>query len=171
MIKTIIGLSLLFLLQGCNSTTAGKVVRIDPREIKDTDANYGSEDLHIFTKSMIQSMLRTKILNVSKVSLALNEIQIASGLDEHIDTKLIQNTLRTHLIRTSKVDFIDHEHRAKIKKEIQVDYLLGGDIHAIKKDTLSSIDNFYVLSLRLTNSKTSDIVWTEEKEIRKIVTK
>jgi PBP1b-binding outer membrane lipoprotein LpoB len=169
--KITIGLTLLFIMVGCNSTNAGKVVRIDPREMRDSDANYGSEDLHIFIKSMIQSMLRSKVLNDSAPYMTLSEIKIGKGVDEHMDTKLIQNNIRTNLIKTTKVHFIDHEYKGKVEKNIDVDYILSGDIHAIKKDTSHTIGNFYVLSLKLTDSKTSVIVWTKEKEIRKVISK
>lgn len=164
---------LIVLLLGCSSNNSGKVVRIDPREMRDTDANYGAEDLHIFIKSMMQSMLSSQVFNDKKPYLVLNKINIGKGVDEHMDTKLIANSIRTNLIKTSRVHFIDSEHRKNIKNsELKdIDYLLSGDIHAIKKDTTNTVDNFYMLSLKLTDSKTSKVVWTEDKEIRKVLNK
>jgi hypothetical protein len=158
---------------GCTSSNGGKVVRIDPKEMRDTDANYGAEDLHIFIKSMMQSMLSSTLFEKKKPYLTLSEIGIGDGVDEHMDTKLIANSIRTNLIKTTKVHFIDREYAKSLegKGVTPIDYLLSGDIHAIKKDNDRAVDNFYMLSLKLTDAKNSKVVWTEDKEIRKVVTK
>ena len=171
--KNITLISIVFLMLGCASDNSGKVVRIDPRELRDTDANYGSEDLHIFTKSMIQSMLASKPFYNTKPFLSLRDIEIGKGVDEHMDTRLITNSIRTNLIKTTKVRFIDSKYAQSLdKKEVKsVEYVLSGDIHAIKKNNTKNIDNFYMLSLKLTDSKNSIIVWTEDKEIRKVILK
>jgi len=171
--KSLLVTMIILLIVGCASDNSGKVVRIDPRELRDTDANYGSEDLHIFTKSMIQSMLASKTFYNTKPFLSLRDIEIGKGVDEHMDTKLINNSIRTNLIKTTKVRFIDSKYADTLdKKEVKsIDYILSGDIHAIKKNNTKNIDNFYMLSLKLTDSKNSIIVWTEDKEIRKVILK
>ncbi len=166
--KTVATLSLILLLQAC-TTNRGKVIRIDPKEIRDSNADYGSEDLHLFTKSMIQSLLRSNVLGSSTPYLTLGEIHMGRGLDEHVDTGLIKNSLRNHLLKTKKVHFLDEE---LMKNNPQnVDYVLSGELHAIKKNTPTVIDNFYSLNLKLTNKKNALVVWSEEKEIRKIFLK
>lgn len=173
---------------GCVSN-GGKVVRIDPRGLHDVDINYGVEDLHLFTQKMVSSMLKNSFLNSSKKPyIALGKITLNQGVDEHIDTRLIQNIIRTNLIKSNKVNFIDNEHIKQLEKEIDYqnnskyidkstvkkigkfiasDYIMTGDIHTIKKDNGIILDNFYALSLKLTDVKTSTVVWSEEKEIRK----
>ena len=189
----IIAVGISLIMVGCASTgSSGKVVRVDPRDMRDTDANYGAEDLHIFVQKMVSAMLQTPVIAsaTKKPYIALGNIGIGSGVDEHIDTKLIKNSIRTNLIKSTRVNFIDSEHIEELKKEIDFqndskyidkstikergkfigkDYEITGDIHSIKKDTGSTIDNFYALSLKLTDVKTSVIVWSEEKEIRKVV--
>jgi uncharacterized protein (TIGR02722 family) len=171
------------------ASSGGRVVRVDSRGLHDTDANYGAEDLHLFTQKMVNSMLQSSFLNDSKKPyIALGEIVINKGVDEHIDVRLIKNVIRTNLIKSNKISFIDSEHIKELEKQLDYqnssrymnkntikkvggfiarDYTLIGDIHAIKKDNGDMIDNFYALSLRLTDAKTSAIVWSEEKEIRK----
>jgi hypothetical protein len=100
--------------------------------------------------------------------LTLGKIQMGKGVDEHIDTRLISNSLRDNLLKTKKVHFIDE---AYTKDENSIDYILSGELHAIKKNTSSTIDNFYMLTLKLTKRTNHQIVWTEEKEIRKILIK
>ncbi|HFU75298.1 MAG TPA: hypothetical protein ENK66_03540 [Arcobacter sp.] len=169
----IIGILILSVMTGCASSESGKVVRVDPREVRDIDANYGSEDLHIFTRSMIQSMLLSKPFYKSKPFLALKDIEIGQGVDEHMDTRLITNSIRTNLLKTTKVHFIDTKYAQTLDKKAvkSVDYILSGDIHAIKKSDDKNVDNFYMLSLKLTDSQNSVIVWTEDKEIRKVILK
>jgi len=172
-IKSIMSLLIFLFIAGCISTDSGKVVRVNPLEMRDMDANYGSEDLHIFIRSMIQSMLRSKPLRKSKPYLSIDTIEIGKGVDEHMDTTLIHNSIRTNLIKTTKVFFVDSNYAKTLetKNVHNIDYVLSGDIHAIKKSSESSVDNFYMLSLKLTDTKNSVIVWTEDKEIRKVVLK
>ncbi|SFV62307.1 Putative lipoprotein [hydrothermal vent metagenome] len=173
--KIVILLGITLAMLGCASSNAGKVVRVDPREMRDTDANYGAEDLHIFVQKMVSAMLQTPVIASAsqKPYLALGNIGIGVGVDEHIDTKLIKNSIRTNLIKSTRVNFIDSEYIEGLDKKddkfIKKDYELTGNVHAIKKNTSSTVDNFYVLTLKLTDVKTSVIVWSEEKEIRKIV--
>ena len=190
--KNILALALLLTFVGCVSN-GGKVVRVDPRGLHDTDANYGAEELHLFTQKMVTSMLQSSFLNGSKNPyIALGNITLNQGVDEHIDVKLIKNVIRTNLIKSEKVNFIDNEHIKQLENEIDYqnsskyldkstvkkvggfiarDYTMSGDIHSIKKDNGAILDNFYALSLRLTDVKTSAVVWSEEKEIRKQVSK
>jgi len=159
----------------------------------DTDINYGIEDLHLFTQKMVTSMLQSSFLHTqNKPYIALGEIKIHNGVNESIDTELIQNLIRSNLLKSNKVHFIDNEHIKELEKEISYqgnneyinpssqkkmgqfiarDYTLTGDIHAIKKDGHTIMDYSYILSLRLTDIKTSSIVWAEEKEIRKQIIK
>ena len=119
-------------------------------------------------------MLQSPSINVKpKKYIGLGEFKIASGVDEHIDTLLIKNSIRTNLIKSRKINFIDTQHskESDSKSMFSKDFLLTGDIHAIKKDNQKEINNFYALTLILTDAKTSKIIWTEEKEIRKIVKK
>ena len=170
--KAVITLSIALALLGCASSNGGKVVRVDPRDMQDTDANYGVEDLHIFVYKMVSSMLQSPVLNAkAKKYIALGELKIASGVEEHIDTLLIKNSIRTNLIKSEKINFIDTQYAKELKSDTSLseDFLLTGDVHAIKKNNQKGVDNFYALTLILTDAKTSKIVWTEEKEIRKIV--
>jgi len=186
--KIIFSVGVSLLLIGCASSHGGKVVRIDSKSIKDTDINYGVEDLHLYVDKMVASMLQSSVLSKGKPILTLGRIRIDSSVTEHVDTRQIKHSIRTNLIKSSKVGFIDNENTKALEGEIDYqnnseyvdkstakakgnfinpDYVLSGDISAIKKDNGSQIDNFYVLTLKLTDIKTRMIAWTEEKEIRK----
>ena len=186
--KIIISIGVSFLLIGCVSSNSGKVVRIDSKSIKDTDINYGVEDLHLYVDKMVSSMLQSSVLSDGKPILTLGRVRIDSSVTEHVDTRQIKHSIRTNLIKSNKVGFIDNENTRALEGEIDYqnsseyvdkttakakgnfiapDYVLSGDISAIKKDNGSIMDNFYILTLKLTDIKTRMIVWTEEKEIRK----
>jgi len=186
--KIIISIGVSFLLIGCVSSNSGKVVRIDSKSIKDTDINYGVEDLHLYVDKMVSSMLQSSVLSDGKPILTLGRVRIDSSVTEHVDTRQIKHSIRTNLIKSNKVGFIDNENTRALEGEIDYqnsseyvdkttakakgnfiapDYVLSGDISAIKKDNGTIMDNFYILTLKLTDIKTRMIVWTEEKEIRK----
>ena len=148
---------------GCSSSTnSERVVRISPTDIIDTDPEYGVEDLNLFVHKMINSLLQNSFSD-ELPTITFGEIRIGNGVNEHIDTKLISNKIRTNLIKTKKVK-VKNSNTLK-----NIDYQLTGDIHAIKKENHKGIDNFYALNLILTNLKTSTIVWSEETEVRKLV--
>jgi uncharacterized protein (TIGR02722 family) len=190
--KILISVGVSFLLIGCASSHSGKVVRIDSKSIKDTDIDYGVEDLHLYVDQMVSSMLQSPIFQNSKPMLTLGGIRIDNSVTEHVDTKQIKHSIRTNLIKSNKVGFIDNENTSALEGEIDYqnsseyidkstakakgnfiapDYILSGDISAIKKDNGLIMDNFYVLTLKLTDIKTRMIAWTEEKEIRKTMEK
>lgn len=191
--KIVFSIGVSLLLIGCvSASNSGKVVRIDSKSIKDVDINYGVEDLHLYVNKMVSSMLQSPVLSNGKPILTLGKIRIDSSVIEHVDTRQIKHSIRTNLIKSNKVDFIDNENTRVLEEEIEYqtsseyvdkatatakgkfiapDYVLSGDISAIKKDNGSIIDNFYVLTLKLTDIKTRMIVWTEEKEIRKSMKK
>jgi len=185
--RVIMSLGVSFLLIGCASSS-GKVVRIDSKSIRDIDINYGAEDLHLYVEKMVSSLLQSPILSKGRPVLTLGGIRIASSVTEHIDTRQIKHSIRTNLIKSNKVGFIDNENTRALEGEIDYqnsseyvdkstakakgnfvnpDYVLRGRISAIKKDNGSIMDNFYVLTLTLTDIKTGMIAWTEEEEIRK----
>jgi len=190
--KIIFSIGVSFLLIGCASSNSGKVVRIDSKSIRDIDINYGVEDLHLYINKMVSSMLQSSVLSNGKPILTLGRIRIDSSVTEHVDTRQIKHSIRTNLIKSNKVGFIDNENTRALEGEIDYqnssgyvdkstakakgnfiapDYVLSGDISAIKKDNGSVMDNFYVLTLKLTDIKTRMIAWTEEKEIRKSMEK
>ena len=190
--KIIFSIGVSLILIGCASSNSGKVVRIDSKSIKDIDIDYGVEDLHLYVDKMVASMLQSPVLSKGKPVLTLGRIRIDSSVTEHVDTKQIKHSIRTNLIKSNKVGFIDNENTRALEGEIDYqnsseyvdkstatakgnfiapDYVLSGDISAIKKDNGSVMDNFYVLTLKLTDIKTRMIAWTEEKEIRKSMEK
>lgn len=187
--KIVMSIGVSLLLIGCASSHSGKVVRIDSKSIKDVDINYGVEDLHLYVDKMVSSMLQSPVLSKGKPILTLGRIRIDSSVTEHVDTKQIKHSIRTNLIKSNKVGFIDNENTRVLEEEIDYqnsseyvdkstakekgnfiapDYVLSGDISAIKKDNGEIKDNFYVLTLKLTDVKTRMIAWIEEKEIRKM---
>jgi hypothetical protein len=51
------------------------------------------------------------------------------------------------------------------------DYIVTGNVQSIKKANESVKDVYYNISLELINSKSGEIVWADEKEIRKVTSK
>jgi PBP1b-binding outer membrane lipoprotein LpoB len=152
-----------FILIGC-STQNNQTIRIDSKKIHALDAEYGIEDLHIFTNSMLQSMLRSPLFKTDKINIFIGDIQLGKGINEHIDTKLLEKSIQSNLLNSTKVNISS-------KKNLSQYYLLAGTLHALKKNTLNRIDNYYLFTLNLTDNQTSIIKWSDEKEIRKVVFK
>ena len=113
--------------------------------------------------------------------------KVANRTEEHIDTTSLTDKIRTALIKSKKVRFIDKGGREAIEEEYKygeggnvsgatakkrgkqtgVDYLLGGSIATNVQEVGNDKLIYYKLTMNLTNLESSTIDCTEEREIRK----
>lgn len=193
MIRKIIlnGILVLFCI-GCSTATfseGGKVIRVDPQAIYDTDIGFSSEDLHMVVEKMVGDMLHDKIFDGTPV---IDVRKIENRTDEHIDTEAITDSIRTIIIKSKRARFVDsskrreliheleYQNRSKyidkdkakaIGKHIAQGYILDGAITSIKQRNNQQVSYFYKVTLQLHNIETATIDWIDEKEIRKIYRK
>ena len=106
---------------------------------------------------------------------------------EHIDTQSIMDMVRVDLMKSGKVGFIDKEARGDIADEynyqnsgmveeatkkgpggqIGADFIINGRLDSIVQEVGKDKTVYYKLTLNLTNLKSSMIVWSDQKQIRK----
>ena len=107
---------------------------------------------------------------------------------EHIDTKAITDKIRIKLLKSGQVRFLADKanlgevydernltttitDNKAIKLMTDADYIITGNVRAIKKASDDVKDVYYNISLELVNPQTGEIVWADEKEIRKVTSK
>lgn len=181
-------------LSGCGGPKTGRVsgegevVYEDPQAVETVTAHWGSTDLQQTAESMTQSLLASRWIAdaVSPPKIRLREVR--NYTDEHIDAKGITDKIRVGLLRSGYVRFLADESnlgevfaerdlsetvtgRAENKLLADTDYIITGAVRSIKKRTKNVGDVFYQITLELTDPQSGEILWADEKEIRKRTTK
>ncbi len=187
--KVIVGMLLLF---GC-LTLSGCIAHVRTRssdEVIHYDERYDYVDLKLLSKRMASSILSNPPVSLRKDAPVTVIYGIANRTSEHIDTKALTDAVRTELIKSGKVRFINETQRKNIESEIgemvgkvspetqiklgaQVgaEYILSGTLSSIEKEQMKQVRLhrkrliYYKLTMELTDIKTALIEWTDEQEI------
>ena len=167
--------------------------RLDPDEDITLNTRWNDVDAHEAAHTMISSCLETPWL--VRYS-ALNDGQrpkvivsrVQNKTDEHIDVETLTNEIRTELIHSGEVRFLDAKMRDDIIREYEyqnsgmvrkdqakgpghqlgADFLLAGEISSISSELAGKKLVTYHVDLRLTNLATSEIEWAERHKIKKL---
>ncbi len=170
---------------GC-ATSGTNVKYADPGAAETVTANFGSTDLHLITEKMVDSLMKSPVLEGRPVLLVDN---VRNNTHEHIDTKSITDKIRTCLLKYGRakitarsdvpdsilqeLDFqnsnlADQKTIVKMGKLAGAKYILFGDITSIVKRAGSKKDVWFKITLNLTNVQDGLIEWADDKEIRKV---
>ncbi|SIQ19600.1 hypothetical protein SAMN05880558_102286 [Aeromonas sp. RU39B] len=186
--KTALALGITALmLGGCSSTT---VSYGDATETETVTADYGSTDLQGIATKMVDSMLSSPA--AAEISAAGRPVMymdsIRNKTSEHIDTEAITDTIRTKLLSSGKFRFVDMSKVAAVKQQLEyqsssglVDpasmvrigkqtgarYMMYGNLSSIVKDNGKVKDVFYQITMNLMDLQSGELVWADQKEIRK----
>ncbi len=159
----------------------------DPTRVALLDDKYNEADMQQMADTIIRAMVACPyVAHAQKPPLVIVE-RIANRTEEHIDTVSLTDKIRTALIQSGKVRFIDKEARQTLNEEY--DYNAGGNVDPIQAKkrgkqigadyilsgalatNIQQVGNdkiiYYKLTVNLTNLESSTIDCTEEREIRK----
>ena len=192
---TVLSLALLavFMLSACGGPRPGRVgddsvYYEDAAAVETVTANYGSTDLQTTAEFMTQSLLTSHWIAEAPMPPRIRLHQIKNYTDEHIDGKGIADKIRIKLMQSGKVRFLaDSENLDQVFDERDLtesttvkagnsamaasDYILTGSVRSIRKRSDKLADVFYQITLELVDHQSGEIVWVNEKEIRKVSTK
>lgn len=159
----------------------------DPETIALLDDQFNENDMQLIAKKMINSILESPQLTANGKMPAVMLGKVRNRTTEHIDMVALSDKLKTALIQSGKLRFVDATNRGAIAQEYEYqqsgyvdpnqakapgkqtgsDYMLTGtltsNIQEVGKDKLV----YYKATFQLTHIETSEIVWSDEKEIRK----
>lgn len=187
-------LSLALLLTACGGPQTGRVtgdgeVTYDDSQAEETvTTQWGSTDLQNTAESMTQSLLASRWIAQASAQPKIRLREVKNYTDEHIDTKGITDKIRVRLLRSGSVRFLADENnlddvfaerdltetattRSDNKLMTDTDYIITGSVRSIRKRTKTVGDVFYQITLEMTDPQSGEIVWADEKEIRKRTTK
>lgn len=167
--------------------------RLDPDEDITLNTRWNDVDAHEAAHTMIESCLDTAwLVRFAARNDGARPIVIVTRVknktDEHIDVETLTNEIRTELIHSGQVRFVDAKLRDDIIAEydymnsgmvrkdqrkgpgqqLGADFLLAGEISSISSELGDQKLVTYHVDLRLTNLATSEIEWAERHKIKKL---
>ena len=159
----------------------------DPEEIAMLDDKWNQNDMQIVAKKMIGSM------EVWVAAQAQDEKPVVivemprNKTTEHIDMQALYDHVKTALVQSGQFTFLDKAARREIAQEYEyqesgyvradeaqgpsnqrgADFLLGGVITSTVQQVGKNKVVYYKATFELTDISTTEIVWTDQKEITK----
>ena len=159
----------------------------DPSEIVLLDDKWTPSDMQLVAKTMINSMEAWYEGNaMADKPIVILEMP-RNRTTEHIDMRALYDDIKTALIKSGKFSFLDKDARQEIADEYQyqnsgyvdsreakgpgkqkaAEYLMGGTITSTVQEVGRNKVVYYKATFELTDIETTEILWTDDKEIRK----
>lgn len=185
------GLGLAFasaLLQGCGGNKAfTKGEYDDPTRVELLDDKFNESDMQQMADTVIKAMASCAyVAKAPKPPVVIVE-RVQNRTQEHIDTVALTDMVRTALIKTGKVRFVNKEERGTVDeeyayhesgavsgptqkkkgKQLGADYILSGALMTNIQEVGGEKYIYYKLTVNLTSLETTTIDCTEEKQVRK----
>ncbi len=179
----------LALLTGCGSS----VRVIDPTTDPAEEANFSSADYFEITDKMMNSIETNGFFELYRAEHGGEKpvLLLAKGLknntDEHIDTRLILEKIRTAMVKEGIADYVDdhafdmaldqlnmqatdlydNSKAAKIGRFVGAKYVLRGTISNLRKSGGREDINYMNVTLDIFEVETLLIKWTDEVDIKR----
>jgi uncharacterized protein (TIGR02722 family) len=192
----LIPLFLLLTFFSCHSGgpnySAENVKREDPAKEVVAGYKWNDIDYKLVTDYMYDSLVNSsfyKNLNGKRITIMTGTIE--NRTSEHIDIKVLSDSIATKLIKSGLFNVVDETARDELSREYEYhrgpaidpntrktegkqvgeDYLLRGFIYSNVQESRDLKVVFYKVVLQLTNLETNLKVWQDEYEIKKVVDK
>lgn len=181
------GLTLLIGFSSCGPKAFTKGEYDDPTRVELLDDKFNEADMQQMSDTIIRAMVGCAwVANAPKPPVVFVE-RVQNRTEEHIDTVSLTDKIRTALIKSGKVRFVNKQERGVLDEEydynaggnvsgptakkrgaqIGADYMMSGAIATNVQQVGKDKFIYYKLTMNMTNVDTSTIDCTEEREIRK----
>lgn len=192
--KLLIPVLCLLFLAACGGPATREIdIATDTAE----NADFSSADLATITDGMMNSLQANgffqqyKAENAGKKPVMLLAKELKNDTDEHINTRLVLEKIRTRMINEGLADFVDDQafdmaldqlnlqatdlydnaKAAKIGNFVGAKYVLRGTISNIRKVDGRTNYNYMNVTLDIFEVETLLIKWTDEVEFKRVSTK
>lgn len=183
---TIVVFAALF-IQGCGTRQFTKGSYDDVSNENLLDDLWSETDMQKAVNDLVASLLKNRSIAEAKRPPLVMVTKLQNKTGEVIDGQSIMDMVKVDLMSAGKVRFIDKEARQDIADEYEyqnsgmvakdskkgpggqsgADYIINGRLDSIVKEVGKEKTVYYKLTLMLTNLKTSEHEWADQKEIRK----
>ena len=159
----------------------------DPTRVELLDDRFNEADMQQMADTVVKAMVACKyISNAQKPPVVIVE-RVQNRTEEHIDMQSMTDKIRTALIKTGKVRFVNKQERGtldeeydynaggnvsgttakKSGKQIGADYILSGALATNVQQVGDDKFIYYKITMNLTNMESSVIDCVEDREVRK----
>ncbi len=186
--------SLIFaaLLFGCAATTptvGGNVSYGNATDVEQVTSDFGSTDLQLMAEKMARSLSEFSAESYKDKPLA-TVANVKNKTNEYIDTRSITDSIKTQLLKSRAlrfaVDIADMQNQtdeltrqnnsglykrsstARVGQMQAAKFRVEGTLTSIVKRSSSLKDVYYKFTLQMTDVESGEVVWMDEKEIRKV---
>lgn len=186
-----LGATAALILAGCTTGGAGRVGGNgdvsygDAKAVETVNTDFGSTDLQSTAEKMTQSLLESRYIVKAVKPPKVRLRDVKNQTYEHIDTKAITDKIRIKLLKSGMVRFLADKSnlgqvnderdftetstkKTSLKAMTDADYIVTGTVRSIKKANADVQDVYYNISLELVDPQSGEILWADEKEIRKV---
>lgn len=187
---TAVGVGLLVLAvsaSSCGPKAFTKGEYDDPTRVELLDDKYNEADMQTMSETIINAMAACdSVSKAAKPPVVIVE-KVQNRTEEHIDTVALTDKIRTALIKSGKMKFVNKTERGTLDeeykynegenvstatqkrrgKQIGADYILSGALMSNVQQVGNDKFIYYKLTMNLTNMETSVIDCVEEREVRK----
>ncbi|MBY0470379.1 penicillin-binding protein activator LpoB [bacterium] len=174
-------------LSGCGPKAFTKGEYDDPTRVELLDDKFNESDMQQMADTIIKAMVGCSyVANAPKPPVVIVE-KVQNRTEEHVDTVSMTDKIRTALIKSGKVRFVNKQERGTLDEEydynaggnvsgpsqkkrgsqIGADYILSGALATNVQQVGNDKFIYYKLTMNMTNMDTSTIDCTEERELRK----
>ena len=174
-------------LSACGPKVFTQGTYIDPDKITLLSDQFNENDMQVIVKKLVHSLTSDFTIANLKEKPVIAISRVANRTNDHIDMKQLMDKLRKELIASHRFRFIDVSSRENLQKEydynqtsgnvdqstvtdprqIAVRFLITGDIGSYIQTVGDDKLIYYKLTLNLTDVKTNEIIWSDDKEIKK----
>lgn len=148
---------------------------------------WSETDMQNAVKDLVASLVSHPSIANAKTPPVVMVTQLQNKTSEHIDTQSIMDMFRVELMNSGRIEFIDKEARQDIKDEYDyqnsgvvseetkkgpggqsgADFIVNGRMDSIVQEVGKDKTVYYKMTMNLTNLKTSKMVWSNYKQMRK----
>lgn len=183
----LMSITTLLLLASCGPKEFVKGEYDDPNRVELLDDKFNEADMQQMADTIVKAMTACPAIKDAKKSPTVIMDKIQNRTEEHIDAKSLTDKIRTALIKSGKVRFVNKEERGTLEdeykyneegntsretskkrgKQIGSDYIFSGAMATNIQQVGNDKFIYYKLTMNLTNTEESTIDCSEEREIRK----
>lgn len=157
----------------------------DPTRVELLDDKFNEADMQQMADTIVKSVIACPDIGDKRPVVIVDTVK--NNTEEHIDMSSLTDKIRTALIKSRKVKFVDKDARETIDEEYRyneagnvaaekqkkrgkqtgADYLMRGEMATNVQQVGNDKYIYYKLTMNLVGVESSEIDCTEEKEIRK----
>ncbi len=187
--SSIVGASIIaLLLSGCSAFRMS-TTDVNPGETGHYRAEYDASDMRKITTAVVDKMLASPFLAQQSSPPVMTIAGVENRTREYVDTKNLTDRMRTMLLQSGKMQFVNTARRQDLLKEqgyqaanasvetmatigqqMGAKYMITGSLTLMTQQTGKQVRiskqrlNYYKLTMEITDLESSLIIWTTEEE-------